>query len=132
MSRAARPLVAPAAAVNRAYLRLYQLKQTPICIYGGPTPKCPSTPPGGHKMAPLTAPTITIRPAYADDALALARLAVLDSAELPAEPLLLVEADGELRAALSLSDGSAIADPFAPTAELLALLRQHAARVHPG
>jgi hypothetical protein len=83
-------------------------------------------------MAPLTAPAITIRPAYADDAVALARLAVLDSAEVPAGPLLLVEADGELRAALSLSDGSAIADPFAPTAQLLALLRQHAARVEPG
>jgi hypothetical protein len=83
-------------------------------------------------MAPLTAPTITIRPAYADDAQALTRLAVLDSAQLPAEPLLLAEADGELRAALSLADGSVIADPFAPTAQLVALLRTHAARIDPG
>jgi hypothetical protein len=80
-------------------------------------------------MAPLTAPTITIRPAYADDAEALTRLAGLDSAELPAEPLLLGESDGELRAAISLADGSVIADPFAPTAQLVALLRSHAVAV---
>jgi hypothetical protein len=80
-------------------------------------------------MAPLTAPTITIRPAYADDALALSRLAALDSAEVPAEPVLLAEADGELRVALSLTDGSVIADPFAPSAQLVALLRSHASSV---
>jgi hypothetical protein len=83
------------------------------------------------EMAPLTAPTITIRPAYADDAQALTRLAVLDSAALPAEPLLLAEADGELRAALSMADGSVIADPFAPTAHVVALLRKQAAGVDP-
>jgi hypothetical protein len=83
-------------------------------------------------MAPLIAPTITIRPAYADDELAVTRLAALDSAELPAEPLLLAEADGELRVVLSLSDGSVIADPFAPTTQLVALVRRHAAAVDPG
>jgi hypothetical protein len=83
-------------------------------------------------MAPLTAPTITIRPAYADDAQALTRLAALDSAELPDEPLLLAESDGELRVALSLADGSAIADPFAPTAQLVALLHRHAANLGSG
>jgi hypothetical protein len=80
-------------------------------------------------MAPLTAPTITIRPAYADDELAVKRLAVLDSAAVPAEPLLLAEADGELRVAMSLADGAVIADPFAPTAQLVALVRKHAATV---
>ena len=35
-------------------------------------------------MAPLTTPTITIRPSYADDQQALVRLATLDSA--PASP----------------------------------------------
>lgn len=78
-------------------------------------------------MAQQTTPTITIRPAYADDELALSRLAALDSADVvPARPLLLAEVDGELRAALSLRDGSNIADPFFPTADLLALLRAHA------
>jgi hypothetical protein len=79
-------------------------------------------------MAPLTTPTITIRPAYADDQHALLRLAALDSAPgVPVRPLLLAEIDGELRAALSLGDGSAIADPFFPTADVVELLRVHAA-----
>jgi hypothetical protein len=78
-------------------------------------------------MTPLTSPTITIRPAYADDHVALAHLAALDSAEVPATPLLLAEVDNELRVALSLRDGSAIADPFFPTADVLALVRTHAA-----
>lgn len=70
---------------------------------------------------------ITIRPAYADDYGALERLAELDSATaVPPRPLLIAEADGELRAALSLRDGSSIADPFFATAGLLALLSAHA------
>ena len=69
-------------------------------------------------------PSITIRPGYADDERALVRLAALDSASgVPPAPLLLAEVDGELRAALSLDDGSVIADPFRPTAEVVALLR---------
>ena len=75
------------------------------------------------------AEAITIRPAYADDHYALMRLAALDSAPAPAEPVLLAEVNGELRAALSARDGSAIADPFFPTLHLLALLRTHAAAV---
>jgi hypothetical protein len=70
---------------------------------------------------------ITIRPGYADDELALIRLAALDSAAVPATPLLVAEMDGELSAALSLSDGTSIADPFRPTAAIVALLRAHAA-----
>jgi hypothetical protein len=72
--------------------------------------------------------SITIRPAYADDEPALVRLAALDSAERsPRAPLVLAEVDGEIRAALSLRDGSAIADPFFPTSDIVALLRAHAA-----
>jgi hypothetical protein len=75
----------------------------------------------------MTAP-ITIRPAYADDHLAVARLAALDSADNPPPaPLLVAEVDGALRVALSLSDGSAIADPFFPTVDILALVRTRAA-----
>jgi len=74
---------------------------------------------------------ITIRPGYADDHLALVRLAALDSSPIPAEPLLIAEMDGELSAALSLSDGTSIADPFRPTAEIVALLRAHAAAATP-
>jgi hypothetical protein len=70
---------------------------------------------------------ITFRPGYADDHLALVRLAALDSAVIPAEPLLVAEMDGEMSAALSLRDGTSIADPFRPTADVVALLRAHAA-----
>jgi hypothetical protein len=81
----------------------------------------------GYTMSAHTA-QIMIRPAYADDYDALARLAALDSAAgVPHRPLLLAEVDGTLRAALSLRDGSAIADPFHPSVRLLALLRAHAA-----
>jgi hypothetical protein len=75
---------------------------------------------------------ILIRPGYADDELALLRLAALDSATgPPPAPLLVAEVDGALSAALSLSDGSCIADPFRPTAQIVALLRAHAAASTP-
>jgi hypothetical protein len=67
---------------------------------------------------------VTIRFAHSlDEAAALAALAQLDSAEPLVLPVIVAERDGELRAALSLSDASVIADPFHPTAELLDLLR---------
>ena len=73
---------------------------------------------------------ITIRLAVQDDHLALARLAALDSAEeVPGGRVLLAEVNGELRAALSLRDGSAIADPFHPTVDIVDLLRAHAKQV---
>jgi hypothetical protein len=72
------------------------------------------------------AASITIRPSYADDDLALIRLAALDSAPTPSGPMLLAEVDGELRAAVSLEDHSAIADPFFPSLHLVTLLRTHA------
>lgn len=80
--------------------------------------------------APISAASlpITIRAGYPDDQPALARLAALDSTERPpAAPVLVAEIDGELRVALSLHDGSSIADPFVPTAEILELLRFRAA-----
>jgi hypothetical protein len=84
-------------------------------------------------MPGLRAPaSITIRPAYADDQAALARLAALDSAAgVPASPVLVAEVDDELRAALSLADETVIADPFFATQHLLRLLRAHAAAVTP-
>ena len=75
--------------------------------------------------------SITIRPGYGDDELAVIRLAALDSAEVPSAPLLLAEVDGEVRAALSLGDGSVIADPFFPTLHLLDLMRAHVAGAQP-
>jgi hypothetical protein len=72
---------------------------------------------------------IVIRLCRPEDGQALARLAALDSSPLPAAPILIAEADGALRAALSLHDGAAIADPFHRTAPFVALLRARAEQV---
>jgi hypothetical protein len=72
----------------------------------------------------------TIRFAYRDDDAALSHLAALDSQSLPAGPLLVAEVDAELWAAVTIADEPrAIAHPFHPTAELVALLRERAARL---
>lgn len=70
--------------------------------------------------------TITLRLGSASDEDGLAALAALDSSEPPPHPVLLAEVGGELFAALALSDGITIADPFHPTIELVALLRARA------
>ena len=75
---------------------------------------------------PLTG-TIEIRPAHPDDGRALVRLGQLDSARVPPAPLLLAFEGRELRAAISLATGAAIADPFVPTAQLVERLRVQAA-----
>jgi hypothetical protein len=65
---------------------------------------------------------IQIRLAGEDDWPALERLAQLDGARLPSGDVLLAVVDGTAAAALPLDGGRAIADPFRPTAALVALL----------
>jgi hypothetical protein len=82
-------------------------------------------------MTPLPPPHlsgVTLRTGRPDDTSAVTRLAALDSRHVPEEPLLLAEQDGVLRAALSVSTGAVVADPFAPSAHLVALLHRHADR----
>ena len=81
-------------------------------------------------MSDQPADTIEIRPARPDDEGALIRLGQLDSASVPAEPLLLAFEGGKLRAAISPATGEAVADPFAPTARLVELLRTQATPPH--
>jgi len=66
---------------------------------------------------------ITVRRSTSGDESALARLAALDSASPPRGPALVAEADSRMLAALPLGSGRAIADPFEPTAEVVALLQ---------
>jgi hypothetical protein len=73
---------------------------------------------GGHLMK-----NITVRRSTSGDESALARLAALDSASPPRGPALVAEADSRMLAALPLGSGRAIADPFEPTAEVVALLQ---------
>jgi hypothetical protein len=71
---------------------------------------------------------ITIRSARDADAHALYRLAVLDSARVPAGDLLVAEVSGEIVAAAS--DHGVIADPFRPTADVVQLLQLRSRAVH--
>jgi hypothetical protein len=66
---------------------------------------------------------ITITHSSEADNQRLWRLAALDDRRAPAGPALLAYVDGELRAAVGLVDGRAVADPFHPTAELVEMLR---------
>jgi hypothetical protein len=70
----------------------------------------------------MSIPKVTVRYAVGDDDRALARLAQLDSASRPHGPSLVAESDTRILAALPLGSGRPIADPFEPTAELVALL----------
>jgi hypothetical protein len=70
--------------------------------------------------------SITIRAAQRDDRSALVRVAQRDSAPLPDGELLVAAEHGEIRAAISIGDGTAIADPFHRTAELVRMLTARA------
>jgi hypothetical protein len=67
--------------------------------------------------------TITVRRSRSGDEAALERLAALDSAKPLRGPALIAESGGRMLAAMPLRSGRPIADPFAPTTELVALLR---------
>jgi hypothetical protein len=70
--------------------------------------------------------SFTVRLADNGDSAALVRLAGLDSAAFPEGPTLVAEVDGEIQAALPVSGGPAIADPFRATTKLLEVLRLRA------
>jgi len=70
---------------------------------------------------------VVIRRAVPSDRKALAYLAEIDSKRLLHGDVLLAEVEGEARAALSLDEGTVVADPFRPTAALVSLL---AVRAH--
>ena len=72
---------------------------------------------------------VTLRTATAVDAGALERLAQLDSSRIPAAPVLVAEVGDELRAAISMTDGHAVSDPFYPSADALAMLRTRRERL---
>jgi hypothetical protein len=74
----------------------------------------------------MTTNALTIRPADLADLAALDRLAALDTAPAPTGDVLVAEVAGELWAAVELDSGTAIADPFRPSGELVELLRLHA------
>jgi hypothetical protein len=77
----------------------------------------------------MTTSQISIRIARQDDYADLWRVATLDSALVHEGPLLVAESDGEIVAALALTDGGVIADPFRRTSAAVDLLRMRAGQL---
>ena len=74
---------------------------------------------------------VTIRRADAREWDAIDRLAQLDSAPPPPrDEMLVAEVGGEMRAAVSVRNGYAIANPFEPCLELVDLLRARAEQIN--
>jgi hypothetical protein len=71
----------------------------------------------------FAANTYVIRRATAADSDVLHRIARLDTQQALAGPALIGEVGGKPAAAIAISDGRVIADPFAHTSNLVALLR---------
>ena len=69
---------------------------------------------------------ITITHSTEADVPSVRRLAALDDRRPPHGPALLAYVGGELRAAVGLLDGQAVADPFHLTADIIDLLRLQA------
>jgi hypothetical protein len=74
-------------------------------------------------------PAVELRPARADDAATVRRLAALDDAPELAGPVLLALVNGEAVAALAVDGGRTVANPFVPTAHAVSLLRLRAAHL---
>jgi hypothetical protein len=70
-----------------------------------------------------------MRRAAIDDTARIRELARLDDKRMPAGPFLVADVAGEIVAAVSLSNGTVVADPFRLTADAVAMLRLRAAQV---
>jgi hypothetical protein len=74
---------------------------------------------------------VTIRTLSEDDRESVARLAQLDSSPAPEGRLLGAVVDGRLVAALSLTNGESIANPFIPSEGVRSMLRLRAGQLNP-
>jgi hypothetical protein len=72
---------------------------------------------------------VLMRRARVADAARIRELARLDDKRQPAGPFLVAETAGEITAAISLSTGTVVADPFRLTGDAVAMLRLRAAQV---
>ena len=71
--------------------------------------------------------SLAVRRGRPADAAELADQAALDSARALTGDTVVGEVDGRIVAAVSLHDGRVVADPFAPTADVVEVLRLHTA-----
>jgi hypothetical protein len=83
-----------------------------------------------RKSVPDARAGVTIRLATPADARALHRLAALDSTRWDGGDALVAEVGDEIWAAVSVTGGAVMADPFRPSGELLALLAERARQLH--
>ena len=79
-----------------------------------------------RKAAAADGVRLVLRRSSAEDEQSLARLARLDSAPRPRGDMLVAEVDGAIVAAVPFDGGPAIADPFRPTADVVAILQARA------
>ena len=70
--------------------------------------------------------SVAVRLARPDDEAAIWRIAALDGRKAPRGQVLVAEADGEVIAALSVTDGDRAADPFRWTSDVMALMEMRA------
>jgi hypothetical protein len=84
---------------------------------------------GPVQQLPADTGALTLRHAVPTDAAELDRIAQLDSSRAPRGIVLVAEVGGEIWAAISVDDLHAVADPFRPTGELVALLLARARQV---
>jgi hypothetical protein len=81
------------------------------------------------RPVPANGEAVALRLCSVHDDAALERLAVLEGRAVPSGRLVLAEVNGTIVAALPLSGGAPLADPFRPTAHLLPLLRLRASQL---
>jgi hypothetical protein len=74
---------------------------------------------------------VTIRALGGEDAASLRELTERDTARMLHGNIVGAERSGRLMAAISLTSGDVVADPFHPTADLVALLRLRAGQILP-
>ena len=79
--------------------------------------------------ADLPEDAVLVRRATARDAARIRTLALLDDRRLPDGPFIVAELAGEAVAAMSLSSGQIVADPFRRTRDAADLLRMRAAQI---
>ena len=72
---------------------------------------------------------VMVRGASATDESSIRRLARLDDRRMPHGPFLVAEQDDEVVAAVSLSTGGVVADPFRRTGDAAELLRLRSAQI---
>jgi hypothetical protein len=85
-----------------------------------------AAPARSKKRASEVGEDVSVRPFAERDIDSIRRLAALDSKPVPAGGVIVAEQAGELVAALPLDGGEALADPFKPSAEVVALLERKA------